>query len=129
MAAKVVKTGRQLFVKLKEKHRTLLEQVLAALNELNLWLNAIRNQVLTKDWWKILGAKIRGHYEYYGVSENYRSIYKFYKLAIKLAKKWMNRRSQKRKMSWEKMMSYLLLYPLPKPRMRHNFTQSHKIVN
>ncbi|MCF6218308.1 MAG: hypothetical protein L3J94_06030 [Gammaproteobacteria bacterium] len=125
MAAKVVKTGRQLFVKLKEKHRTLLEQVLAALNELNLWLNAIRNQVLTKDWWKILGAKIRGHYEYYGVSENYRSIYKFYKLAIKLAKKWMNRRSQKRKMSWEKMMSYLLLYPLPKPRVGHNFLRSH----
>ncbi|HID45116.1 MAG TPA: hypothetical protein EYP34_05120 [Chromatiaceae bacterium] len=31
MAAKVVKTGRQLFVKLKAKHRTLLEQVLIAL--------------------------------------------------------------------------------------------------
>ena len=33
MAAKVVKTGRQLYVKLKEKHRTLLEQVLLALKE------------------------------------------------------------------------------------------------
>jgi len=33
MAAKVVKTGRQLFVKLKEKHQTLLEQVLLALKE------------------------------------------------------------------------------------------------
>jgi len=31
--------------------------------------------------------KRAGHYEYYGISENYRSIYKFYKLAIKLAKK------------------------------------------
>lgn len=34
MAAKVVQTGRQLFVKLKGKHRTLLEQVLIALKEL-----------------------------------------------------------------------------------------------
>ena len=33
IAAKVVKTGRQLFVKLKEKHRRLLEQVLLALKE------------------------------------------------------------------------------------------------
>ncbi len=33
IAAKVVKTGRQLLVKLKEKHRTLLEQVLMALKE------------------------------------------------------------------------------------------------
>jgi hypothetical protein len=33
IAAKVVKTGRQLFVKLKENHRALLEQVLIALKE------------------------------------------------------------------------------------------------
>lgn len=33
MAAKVVKTGRQLFVKMQEKHRILLEQVLFALKE------------------------------------------------------------------------------------------------
>ncbi len=33
IAEKVVKTGRQLFVKLKEKHRTLLEQLLIALKE------------------------------------------------------------------------------------------------
>ena len=33
MAAKVVKSGRPLFVKLKEKHRVLLEQVLMALKE------------------------------------------------------------------------------------------------
>ena len=33
MAVKVVKTGRQVFVKLKEKHRTLLEQVLIALKK------------------------------------------------------------------------------------------------
>ena len=34
MATKVVSTGRQLWVKLKEKHRTLLEQVLGALKAL-----------------------------------------------------------------------------------------------
>ena len=33
IAGKVVKTGRRLFVKLKEKHRLLLEQVLCALKE------------------------------------------------------------------------------------------------
>ena len=31
IAAKVVKTGRQLFIKLQAKHQTLLDQVLAAL--------------------------------------------------------------------------------------------------
>jgi hypothetical protein len=33
MAAKVVKTGRQWFVKLKEKHQRLLEQVLLTVSK------------------------------------------------------------------------------------------------
>jgi group II intron reverse transcriptase/maturase len=112
------KTRRGYF---KVGRKTSAKKFRAKAKDLNQWLKAIRNQVLTKDWWKILGSKLRGHFEYYGVSENYRSIYKFYKLAIRLAKKWLNRRSQKRKMNWEKMSHYLLLYPLPKPRIRHNF--------
>jgi len=105
----------------KVGRKTSAKKFRAKAKALNLWLKAIRNQVQTKDWWKVLRAKLRGHYEYYGVSENYRSIYKFYKLAITLAKKWMNRRSQKKAMDWEKMTQYLLHYPLPKPRIRHNF--------
>ena len=105
----------------KVGRKTSAKKFRAKAKDLNRWLKAIRNQVLTNDWWKILSSKLRGHYEYYGVSENYRSIMKFYKLAIKLVKKWLNRRSQKRKMNWEKMGQYLLLYPLPKPRIRHNF--------
>jgi len=105
----------------KVGRKTSAKKFRAKAKDLNLWLKKIRNQVLTKDWWKILKLKLQGHYEYYGVSENYLSIYKFYKLAIKLARKWMNRRSQKRTMSWIKMSSYLLLYPLPKPSIRHSF--------
>ena len=112
----------------KVGRKTSAKKFRAKAKDLNLWLKKIRNQVLTKDWWKILSLKLKGHYEYYGISENYLSIYKFYKLAIKLAKKWMNRRSQKRTMSWDKMKSYLLLYPLPKPSIRHSFyTLSHNV--
>jgi RNA-directed DNA polymerase len=105
----------------KVGRKTSAKKFRAKVKELNLWLKSIRNLVLTKDWWKILRAKLRGHYEYYGVSENYVSICKFYKLAIKLAKKWLNRRSQKRSMNWSKMGKYLLLYPLPKPSIKQNF--------
>ena len=36
--------------------------------EMNQWLKSIRNLVETKEWWKILKAKLRGHFQYYGVS-------------------------------------------------------------
>ena len=93
----------------------------AKCREMNDWLKSIRNQVKTKDWWKILAAKLRGHIQYYGVSENYASIARFYKLTIKMVRKWLNRRSQKRKMSWAKFTEYLEHYPLPKPRIVHKF--------
>ena len=105
----------------KVGRKTSAKKFRAKAKDLNLWLKSIRNLVLTKDWWKMLGTKLRGHYEYYGVSENYTSIHKYYVLAVKLAKKWMNRRSQKKAMSWAKMSVYLQHYPLPKPKIRHNF--------
>jgi RNA-directed DNA polymerase len=93
----------------------------AKCREMNDWLQSIRNLVKTKDWWKILAAKLRGHFQYYGVSENYASIARFYKLTITMVRKWLNRRSQKRKMSWAKFTEYLGHYPLPQPRIVHKF--------
>ena len=71
--------------------------------------------------YNFLQAKIRGHYQYYGVSENYAGIRRFYTIAIHMVRKWMNRRSQKRKMSWERFREYLGHYPLPKPGIVHSF--------
>jgi RNA-directed DNA polymerase len=98
--------------------------------ELNIWLKKIRNAIPTKEWWKILKAKLRGHFEYYGVSGNYPSISRFYFFAVRMVHKWLNRRSQKKKMSWSKMYKYLTLYPLPKASIKHNlYTLSHSSVS
>jgi len=52
---------------------------------MNSWLKAIRNRVKTKEWWKIVvSAKLRGHFEYYGISGNYTAIKDFYQLALRL---------------------------------------------
>lgn len=110
--------------KFKVGRKTSRKKYSAKCKEMNTWLKAIRNQVKTKEWWKTLRAKLRGHYEYYGVSENYADIAKFYKFTTKTVRKWMNRRSQKRKMSWERFRAYLEHYPLPQPRIVHSFYTS-----
>lgn len=89
--------------------------------DMNQWLKDIRNLVKTKDWWQTLTAKLRGHYQYYGISGNYQALARFYNQTLKLARKWLNRRSQKRNMSWGNFYRYLEHYPLPKPSIKHNF--------
>jgi len=88
--------------------------------ELNEWLRKIRNFLPAKEWWPILAAKLRGHYQYYGVSGNMPSLQRFHRVALRLALKWLNRRSQRRSFSWEGFNRYLQHYPLPKPRIVHN---------
>ncbi len=107
--------------KFKLSRKTSCKKYAAKCRELNAWLKAIRNRVKTKEWWKILDAKLRGHFQYYGVSENYAGITRYYKFAMKTVKKWLNRRSQQRKMSWERFSDYLKHYPLAKPKIVHSF--------
>lgn len=111
--------------KFKIGRKTSRKKFAAKCKDMNAWLKTIRNQVEAKDWWKILEAKLRGHYQYYGISENYESINRFYLITAKMVIKWMNRRSQKKSMNWEGFEKYLKLYPLPKPRIVHNFYLSH----
>ena len=105
----------------KVGRKTSRKKYTAKCRAMNAWLKAIRNQVKTKEWWKILIAKLRGHFQYYGVSENYEGIARFYKFTIRMVRKWMNRRSQKRKMSWDRFIEYFEHYPLPKPKIVHSF--------
>jgi len=108
----------------KVGRKTSRKKYSAKCKEMNAWLKAVRNQVKAKEWWKILTAKLRGHFQYYGVSENYDGIARFYKFTIRMVRKWMNRRSQKRKMSWDRFTEYLEHYPLPKPKIVHSFYAS-----
>ncbi|MHC4537793.1 MAG: group II intron reverse transcriptase/maturase [Planctomycetota bacterium] len=106
--------------KFKVGHKTDRKKFRAKCKEMNVWLKAMRNLVKTKDWWKTLQAKLRGHYQYYGVSGNSPAISSYYCVTICLVRKWLNRRSQKKKMSWIEFKRYLAKYPLPKPKIMHN---------
>ena len=64
-------------------------------------------------------AKLTGHYQYYGLSGNMRSLSRYYRRVVQLAMKWLNRRSQKQSFSWEGFWVYLKHYPLPTPRIVH----------
>jgi len=88
--------------------------------EMNNWLRKIRNYRKAKEWWPVLQAKLRGHYQYYGISGNMRSLRRFYWLTLRMTLKWLNRRSQRKSFSWKGYEKYLEHYPLPEPKVVHN---------
>ncbi|MEA3428473.1 MAG: group II intron reverse transcriptase/maturase [Thermodesulfobacteriota bacterium] len=100
--------------------KTQSKKLKSKIKDLQEWLKNVRNKVKAKDWWKILGAKLRGHYQYYGISGNMPMLNYFHKIAMRLTYKWINRRSQKQSMYWKEFIEYLDKYPLPTPRIYHN---------
>ena len=90
--------------------------------QINEWLRQIR-VIRIKDWWPVLAAKLRGHYNYYGVSGNSRMIANFCYRTIRAVYKWLNRRSDRKSCNWQQFNAYLRHYPLPRPRIVHNLYQ------
>lgn len=107
--------------KFKVGRKTDGKKLRTKLKEMNEWLKKTVNKMELKEWWPKLCAKLRGHYEYYGVSGNYENILSYYYFVCKLVYKRINKRSQKRSMNWEQFRMYLKEFPLPLPRIKHNF--------
>ena len=91
-----------------------------ACKEMNLWLREVRSRAKLKEWWPILQAKLRGHYQYYGISGNSEAIKRYHHVTKRLVYKWVNRRSQKASYNWDSFIEYLKHYPLPEPRIVHH---------
>jgi group II intron reverse transcriptase/maturase len=106
--------------KFKVGRRTERKKFNTKIREMNQWLKEISNAVAVKEWWGTLCAKLRGHYNYYGVSGNYTSINRFYFLSCNLVYKWINRRSQRRSMNRTKFFEYIDRFNLPRPAIVHN---------
>jgi len=63
---------------------------------------------------------LRGHIQYYGVSGNFPMLHMYvYRVGLCLMK-WLNRRSQKRSMTWDKYSKLLRSGLLPTARIVHN---------
>lgn len=83
------------------------------------WLR--RNRMKPTQWiMQQVVLKLRGHYAYYGVTDNYRGLARFHRAVMKMLFKWMNRRSQRRSYRWEEFERLLQIFPLPKPRVQVN---------
>ena len=98
-------------VKLKTAGKR-LSRVLSSLWE---WCRANRHRPL-EEHYRTLCAKLRGHYQYFGVRCNSRCLDLVHYVATRAWRYWLNRRGD-RKMTWQKFGRILAQFPLPKPKI------------
>lgn len=76
---------------------------------------------LTKQHEKIC-QKLKGHYSYYGITGNFRSLKEFHHQVRRIWKRWLCRRSWKgRRLNWARYAEMLEQhYPLTEPTVIHS---------
>jgi len=98
------------------KRRTARKKFRAALKRMKDWIRHNRHK--PKRWFYMtLKSKLRGHYQYYGVRGNSRSLWAFYDAVMKLLFKWLNRRSYRKSYTWEAFRGLLERIKIVKPRI------------
>lgn len=98
------------------KRKTISKRLTAKLKAYKAWLKSNRN-LPTPDIIRKTVSKLRGHYGYYGVTDNSKGISAYFYQVRGLLYKWLNRRGKKGCYSWEKFAKLLARYPLPTPRI------------
>jgi group II intron reverse transcriptase/maturase len=92
---------------------TMRRRFTRALTQLRRWCRQNRHEPIGAQA-RMLGAKLRGHYGYYGVRGNSQALARFLHEAKGAWFYWLRRRSQRR-MTWESFIDLQRRFPLPTP--------------
>ena len=103
------------------KRKTLNKRLSRFLSDIDDWCKEHLHEPLAEQHQQ-LSAKLRGHYEYYGVRGNFKMLEVAYEHTRMRWKKWLGRRNSKNRMSWERFVKQVeATLVLPLPRIIHAF--------
>jgi RNA-directed DNA polymerase len=99
------------------KRRTSRKKLQGACKRIKEWIKSCRH-MLGGEFFKSLNARLVGHYNYYGVRGNSRSLGYFFRVVVETVFKWLNRRGGKRRsFTWGKFNQMLERVRIARPRI------------
>ncbi|GJM01498.1 MAG: group II intron reverse transcriptase/maturase [Methyloligella sp.] len=101
------------------KKFTARDRVSRTLRRLWEWCRTHRHEPLP-DQSKRLSVRLRGHYNYFGVTGNFEALQRVHRLTERIWFYWLRRRDQRRRLSWARFGILLSSHPLPRPRVVHS---------
>jgi len=99
------------------KRRTSRKKLRNSLANFTQWCKQSRHVPL-RELFPMLKLKLRGYYNYYGVSGNSDGLKEFFTVAMGTLWKWINRRSQRRSFTRQGFDDLLAHFQVPRPRIR-----------
>lgn len=103
------------------KRKTSSKKLRMSLKKVYDWIKANRHMPI-KDLIKALNRKLRGYYEYYGITFNSGSLQVYYNQVARMLHKWLNRRGGKRKLNWVRYTKLIKVWlPLLVPKIYHSY--------
>jgi hypothetical protein len=95
---------------------TMGKRLRRSLKAVTVWCREHRHDPVEKQQ-EALNRKLRGHYQYYGRSSNFRSLAEFYERVRRIWQKWLNRRTRGNTLNWLAYQQLLMRHPLLRPRL------------
>lgn len=100
------------------KRRTSKARIRRSLRRLNEWCRLHRHY--PRPWQhEQLSCKLRGYDNYYGITGNFVALVRFRRRLCWIWRQWLNRRSQRKGVTWKRFHKYLKRNPLPRPHITH----------
>ena len=96
--------------------KTMTKRLSRALKSIGEWMRVHRHEPVRRQY-AVLCAKLRGHYDYYGITGNGRALRNFRYWVIVRWHYWLNRRSNSR-LTWERYLRGLKQLVLPEPQVK-----------
>ena len=101
------------------KRKTSKKKLKQKVKEFKFWIKQNRETPI-KELIPTIKKKLIGHYNYYGITDNTKSINKYRYCIIMLLYKWLNRRSQRNSYTLERFWLMIKFYDLPKAKVMVN---------
>jgi len=102
------------------RQTTAKSRLARALVAVNNWCRTNRHHLLR--WQRDrLAAKLKGHYAYYGITGNMRQLQRYSSQVRRLWRKWLERRTSGKRLTWARFSVLLERHPLPSPTIMHRY--------
>jgi group II intron reverse transcriptase/maturase len=98
--------------------KTMKSRMVRSVRKIDQWCRENRHRPIREQWRKLC-EKVRGHYGYYGITGNGRSLENFLTQVLRSWQRRLNRRRSRRDFVWEKFNLLRKRYPLPIPKIVH----------